>query len=79
MTPLHFAALGGHSKIVKILLNRVVEAQVLNAQDRLGRTALHVAVKGINTDRTSNRAKIIEKLINIEASVSIKDKDDKKA
>ncbi|TGO58345.1 hypothetical protein BCON_0056g00370 [Botryotinia convoluta] len=79
MTPLHFAALGGHSKIVKILLNKVVNAQDLNAQDRLGRTALHVAVKGINADGSSNRANIIEKPINKEASVAIKDKEDKKA
>ncbi|KAK6603745.1 ankyrin repeat protein [Botrytis cinerea] len=79
MTPLHFAALGGHSEIVEILLNKIVNAQILNAQDRLGRTALHVAVKNINNDGYSNRAKIIEKLINKEASVVIKDKDDKKA
>ncbi|KAF5868333.1 putative ankyrin repeat protein [Botrytis fragariae] len=79
MTPLHFAALGGNSEILEILLKKVVNAQDLNAQNRLGRTALHVAVKGIDTDGSSNRAKIIEILIKKEASVAIKDKDDKKA
>ncbi|KAF7885987.1 uncharacterized protein EAF02_004496 [Botrytis sinoallii] len=79
MTPFHFAALGGNPEIVEILLKKIVNAQDLNAQNRLGRTALHVAVKGINTDGSSNRAKIIEMLIDKEASVEIKDKDDKKA
>ncbi|KAF7939345.1 uncharacterized protein EAE97_007425 [Botrytis byssoidea] len=79
MTPLHFAALGGNPEIMEILLKKVVSAQDLNAQNRLGRTALHVAVKGINTDGSSKRAKTIEKLTNNEASVAIKDKDNKKA
>lgn len=79
MTPLHFAALSGKSEIVEILLEKVVNAQDLNAQNGLGRTALHVAVKGLDTDGSSNRAKIIEMLIGKGASVAIKDKDEKKA
>ncbi|KAI9642631.1 hypothetical protein NHQ30_009436 [Ciborinia camelliae] len=82
MTPLHFAALGGHLEIMVHLLDTRppgYTAPALDSKDLFDRTVLHVAVIGIESSEYLNGADVVKKLIQKGANIQMKDRDGNKA
>ncbi|KAF7956242.1 hypothetical protein EAE96_005162 [Botrytis aclada] len=76
MTPVHLAAAGGHLKILKLLLDAGSTPQIINVQDKLLQTPLHIAAKNLGS---LNTVDIILELLNRGANVGIRDKNHKTA
>ncbi|TVY45537.1 Ankyrin [Lachnellula subtilissima] len=74
MTPLHFAASGGHLDIVKLLFK--ARRSTLDRQDRFERTALHIAIMGIELGvvKEQGHVKVVEELLKSGANFRLRNR-----